>query len=217
MYTLVLGNKNYSSWSLRAWLAAKQSGAQFTEAVLPLDSADFRAQIGAHSPSGRVPALRHGDLIVWDSLAIAEYLAEQHPQARLWPEEPRARAVARSVSAEMHSGFQALRQNMPMNVRRTAPRAGIPREVQADIARIFSIWKDARTRFGAGGPFLFGAFSIADAMYAPVVSRLKTYVVPVEDAACKAYLQAIWEHPPMKEWRAASAAETERLAKYDTL
>lgn len=214
-YTLILGNKNYSSWSLRAWLCAKQSGASFDELVIPLDTPETAAQLRAHSPSGRVPVLRAGELAIWDSLAIAEYLAERHPEAHLWPADAEARAVARSASAEMHSGFTALRSSMPMNVRRTAPRAGILRDVQQDIARIVAIWRDCRARFGSGGPFLFGGFSIADAMYAPVVSRFKSYAVPVEDAACKAYLAAVWEWPAMKEWRAAAAAETARNPKYD--
>ncbi|HZS40678.1 MAG TPA: glutathione S-transferase family protein [Polyangia bacterium] len=213
-YTLILGSKNYSSWSLRAWLCARHSGARFDEQVIALDTPETAQAIRAHSPSGRVPVLKDGDVTIWDSLAIAEYLAERHPEAKLWPADMHARAVARSVAAEMHSGFAALRSNMPMNVRRTAPRAGLLREVQADIARILDVWRDCRARFGAGGPFLFGGFTIADAMYAPVVSRLKSYVVPVEDAVCKAYLHAIWELPSMKEWRAAAASEP-RVAKYD--
>jgi len=215
-FTLVLGSKNYSSWSLRAWLCAKQAGARFDELVVPLDTAETAAAIRAQSPSGRVPALRDGDLVVWDSLAICELLNERYPATKLWPADARARAVARSVSAEMHAGFQALRSNLPMNVRRTAPRAGIVREVQAELARVLEIWRDCRARFGESGPFLFGHFAVADAMYAPVVSRLKTYVVTIEDATCKAYLAAIWELPAMKEWRAAAAAEP-RIAKYDRI
>jgi glutathione S-transferase len=204
--TIVVGNKNYSSWSMRAWLALKATGAEFDEVVIPLDEAATKAEILKHSPSGRVPALKRGSLVVWDSLAICEYLAEAFPEAKLWPADEAARAVARSVSAEMHSGFSALRSHWPMNVRSSFPNRGVTPEVHADILRIQAIWKDCRRRFGAGGPFLFGTFGNADCMYAPVVSRFRTYKAELEEES-KAYVDAVWAHPIVQEW--ATAAENE--------
>ena len=211
--TIVLGSKNYSSWSLRAWLALEQTGAPFEEVVILLDRPETKAEIARHSPSGRVPALRDGEVVVWDSLAIAEYLAERFPDAGLWPSDPQARAIARAVSAEMHSGFSALRQNMPMNMRASAPGRGRAPGVDEDLARIFAIWRECRGRFGAGGPFLFGRRSIADAMYAPVVSRLTTYGVALDETAA-AYSRAIWELPAMQRWLAASRSEP-AASKYE--
>jgi glutathione S-transferase len=205
-FTLYVGNKNYSSWSLRPWLALKRTGAQFDEVVIPLDQPTTRATILKFSPSGRVPVLLHGDFAVWDSLAICEYLAERFPDARLWPADGAARAVARSSSAEMHSGFAALRQHLPMNIRSTFAGRGVTPEVQAEINRITALWRDCRRRFGAGGPFLFGDFTIADAMYAPVVSRFRTYKVTVDDEA-QAYCDAVWALPTMQEWAQAAANE----------
>ena len=151
-FTIYLGNKNYSSWSLRPWLALKQTGAEFEEVVIPLSEATTRATILSYSPSGRVPALKHVELTLWDSLAICEYLAESFPAAQLWPADAAARAVARAVSAEMHSGFAALRNHLPMNMRSSFPNRGVTPEVQADINRITAIWRDCRKRFGGGGP-----------------------------------------------------------------
>ncbi len=204
---IILGSKNLSSWSLRPWLVLKQTGELFEEIVVPLDRPDTKEKILAHSPSGRVPCLRDGETTVWDSLAICEYLNEKFPAARLWPADPIARAVARSVSAEMHSGFQALRTNMPMRVRDSLPGKGIADGVQGDIDRIFDIWRDARRRFGWEGPYLFGAFSIADAMFAPVVTRFRTYGVPLDDA-CGAYAEAMWRLPAMQEWVEAARRES---------
>jgi glutathione S-transferase len=188
--TLVVGNKNYSSWSMRPWLVLKKSGAAFEEVVIPLDRPETRAEIFKHSPSGFVPTLKDDELTIWESLAICEYL---------WPKDPSARAIARSVSNEMHSGFSALRTNMPMNVRGNLPGKGRAPGVQEDINRISAIWRDCRTRFGQNGPYLFGAFSIADAMYAPVASRFVTYQVDL-DADAKAYVNTLWSDPAMAAW-----------------
>jgi glutathione S-transferase len=193
---LVVGNKAYSSWSMRPWIAMVANGLQFRETVICLGQEDTAARIKAHSPSGKVPFLRHGDIGVWDSLAILEYLAEAFYDRPWWPTDPQARAMARAVAAEMHSGFQGLRQNMPMNVRRSYPGRGRTPESEADIARITALWRACRTNFGGGGPFLFGAFSNADAMYAPVVTRLATYGVDL-DPVCRAYADAMRAHPAL--------------------
>ncbi|MSP48016.1 MAG: glutathione S-transferase family protein [Alphaproteobacteria bacterium] len=197
--TLVVGNKNYSSWSMRPWLALKKTGIAFEEIVIPLDRPETRAEIFKHSPSGFVPTLKDDELTVWESLAICEYLAERFPDARLWPQDPSARAIARSVSAEMHAGFSALRTNMPMNVRGNLPGKGRAPGVQEDVNRISAIWRDCRARFGTSGPYLFGGFSIADAMFAPVVSRFVTYQVEL-DADTKAYVNTMWADPAMAAW-----------------
>lgn len=196
--TLYLGNKNYSSWSLRGWLATKMSGIDFEEVVIPLGEPETSETIRKFSPSGRVPALHHNGFVVWDSLAIGEYL-DDVVRRQLWPSDLQARAVARSVSAEMHSGFMALRQELPMNVRRTYTDHQISHEVQADINRITAIWRDCRSRFGKGGPYLFGRLSLADAMYAPVVTRFRTYGVELEGSAAD-YAAAIHDLPEMKSW-----------------
>jgi glutathione S-transferase len=205
-FTIYLGNKNYSSWSLRPWLALKQTGAAFDEEVIPLDEAATRSTVLRFSPSGRVPALKHDELTVWDSLAICEYLAETFPAAKLWPDDRAARAVARAVSAEMHSAFAALRNHLPMNMRSSFPNRGVTPEVQADINRITAIWRDCRKRFGAGGDFLFGGFTIADAMYAPVVSRFRTYKIELE-AEAQAYADAVWALPALQEYLTAAKNE----------
>jgi len=212
--TLIIGNKNYSSWSLRPWLLMKQAGIPFRERLIPLRSATWESQIQALSPSGRVPALHDGDLRVWDSLAICEYLAERHPEKQLWPAEPAARAAARSVSAEMHSGFQALRQHMFMNIRRRWPDRGHDPEALRDIERITQIWNDCRRRHAADGPFLFGRFSIADAMYAPIPLRFQTYGVGVDGPAGE-YARLLLALPAMQEWVEAAQGETEQLAHYE--
>ena len=204
--TLIIGNRNYSSWSLRAWLAMRVAGLDFDEVVIPLDQPDTASRIREHSPAGRVPALQHGDLAVWDSLAICEYAAELAPAAHLWPEDPAARAVARSVSAEIHSGFAALRGALPMNVRAERPGIPIANDTQADIDRICRIWRYCRQAFGAGGQFLFGDFSIADAMFAPVACRFHSYRIAV-DRVAQDYIEAIRILSAMQEWSAAAAAE----------
>jgi glutathione S-transferase len=205
-FTIYIGNKNYSSWSLRGWLMLKHTGAAFDDVVIPLSEPSTRATILRHSPSGKVPALRHGDHLVWDSLAIGEYLAELYPSARLWPEEMKARSVARAVSAEMHAGFAPLRTHLPMNMRSSFPDRGVTPEAQADINRVTALWRDCRSRFGAGGEFLFGHFTIADATYAPVVSRFRTYKIALEEEAQR-YADAIWALPALQEWLAAARNE----------
>ena len=204
-YTLIIGNKNYSSWSLRPWLAMKVTGIPFRELLVPIREGDWDAEIARLSPSRRVPVLKDGGLVVWDSLAIVEYLAERHPQAGLWPADPTARALARSATAEMHSGFNALRSAMPMNLRASLPGRGRTDGVAADIARIVALWRDCRGR-ASGGPFLFGAFSAADAFFAPVVTRFKTYAVDLDSAAA-AYRDAVLALPALGEWYAAARNE----------
>ncbi|MDO9461400.1 MAG: glutathione S-transferase family protein [Alphaproteobacteria bacterium] len=199
-FTLVIGDKNTSSWSLRPWLLLRMAGIEFEELPVRLRLPDSKQNIVRHSPAGHVPVLKHNGLVIWDSLAIAEYVAEQFPEKQLWPADKAARAMARSISAEMHSGFAPLRIHMPMDMLGSHPGQDLDKEgVASDIARVQEIWRDARAQFGAGGPFLFGAFSIADAMYAPVVSRFRTYGV-VCDAACSAYMEAVWNLPAMQLW-----------------
>lgn len=209
---LVVGNYNYSSWSLRAWLAALSCEPACEVVRVPLYGPDSKAQLKQHSTWGRVPCLHDDGLIVWDSLAICEYLAEKQPA--LWPADRAARAVARSVSAEMHSSFRDLRINMPMNIRKDYAGKGRTPEVLDDIARITAIWSDCRARFGAGGPWLFGQWSIADCMFGPVAFRFATYAVQPEGAAGE-YLQALLGHPLMQQWRALALAESERIASED--
>ena len=214
-YTLVIGNKAYSSWSLRPWLLMKQGGIEFKEVRLSLYAEGARQTILQHSPTGKVPVLKDKELNIWDSLAICEYLAEKYPDKCLWPAEVSARALARSISAEMHSGFADLRNQMPMNVRREiSPRLPTP-GVAADIARVQMIWSGCRKQFGHQGPFLFGAFCIADAMYAPVVSRLRTYGVRLSSPAAE-YAAMIHALPAMQEWISAARAETEVNPQYET-
>ncbi len=205
--TLVIANRNYSSWSLRAWLFLKHVGVPFQEIRIPLDQPDTHAQIARYSPSGRVPVLLDGELAVWDSLAICEYVNEAVAGANGWPADRAERAVARSVSAEMHSGFQALRGELPMNIR--ARRRVTPTDAaRADIRRVLAIWETCRAQYGAGGPWLFGRFSIADAMYAPVVFRFRNYGIELAGEAA-AFASAVLAHPAVVEWVAAAEAETE--------
>lgn len=209
---LIIGNKNYSSWSLRGWLAAKQSGLQFEELTVHIDGDDWEAmkrQNGEFRPSaGKVPVLWDGDVVVWDSLAILEYLSDKVGRERFWPKDNGARAMARSMVAEMHSSYLALRRQCPMNMRKRIP-IELNQDTEADIVRILGLWAEARARFGGGGPFLFGTFSAADIFYAPVVSRFMTYEIGVPGFAL-AYMQAIWEHEWMQTW--AEAAENEEWA-----
>jgi len=213
-FTLYIGNKNYSSWSLRPWLLMKQAGLVFDEVVIPLYTPTAKQEILRHSPSGRVPCLKHGDVTVWDSLAIAEYLADLFPQAQLWPADPDARAVARGAAAEMHAGFAALRQNMPMNLRAAFPGQGLSPAVQEDINRITALWRDCRRRFAGHKPLLFGDFSIADAMYAPVVARFATYAVPLGEDA-RDYVRLILELPAMREWIEAAKLEPWTIPQFE--
>lgn len=213
MLKIVVGSKNYSSWSMRAGVAIELTGQPYEEVVIPLDQPDTAERIRAHSPAGRVPVLHDGDLVVWDSLAICEYLAERFPSAGLWPADARARAVARSISAEMHSGFQALRSAMPMNLRRHQPLSSLAADVLADVARVRAIWR-AQLEQPRDGEFLFGRFGIADAMYAPVVGRFRSYGVAL-DGPEAAYADAVWRHPAIARWLAGAAEEAARIPKYD--
>jgi glutathione S-transferase len=210
--TLLIGNKNYSSWSFRPWIAMKVAGIVFTEEVISLDAADFKARVSRVSGTGKVPALADGEVQVWETLAILDYLAETFPQAALWPAERVARAHARAIAAEMHAGFTALRRACPMNMWRPVMARPLTPEIAADVRRIEAIWTDCRTRFGAGGPFLFGGFGAADAMYAPVVSRLHTYGIAVGDTA-RTYMGAVMALPAWQEWRAAALKEPWVLPK----
>jgi glutathione S-transferase len=212
--TLVIGNKNYSSWSLRPWLALKQFGVQFHEICIPLYTAETASKMQQYSPSGKVPVLLHNNQAIWDSLAICEYLAEEFPHLHWWPEDKINRALARSVSAEMHSGFQNLRQNMPMNCRAKLPGKGLTQEVQKDIDRITTIWQEFRQKFATDGDMLFGKFTIADAMFVPVVLRFVTYNVQL-DSISRKYVETILELPAIQEWREAAKNETEVLSQYE--
>jgi glutathione S-transferase len=207
---LVIGNKNYSSWSLRPWLLLRHSGVEFREVRLLLDTPEFFAQIGRYSPSGKVPALQDGELSIWDSLAICEYANERWLDGRGWPRERRARAVARAAAAEMHSGFTALRSQLPMNSRRRPDAYRWDDAAQRDIDRVQALWRELRQNYGGAGEFLFGDFSIADAMFAPVAIRFDGYGVPTDEVAT-AYMQALFALPAMREWREAGAAETESV------
>ncbi|MGK3960343.1 glutathione S-transferase family protein [Sorangium sp. So ce1667] len=206
---LYIGSKNLSSWSLRPWLAMSHGGVPFEEHVIPYELPDWVDQVAQHSPTRKVPVLRHGDVVVWESLAICEYVAEAFPGARLWPEGREARAVARAVSSEMHSGFADLRRELPMDIARRHPRRQVSDGAARDIARVLGIFRDCRARFGQGGPFLFGAFSIADAMFAPVVTRLLSYDVEIDEVA-RAYTGVITSLPAMARWSAAAAEEVAR-------
>ena len=204
---LVIGNKNYSSWSFRPWIAMKVAGIAFEEEVISLDAKDFKTRVTRISGTGKVPALADGNVQVWESLAILEYLAEKFPDARLWPADPAARAQARAIAAEMHAGFVPLRRHLPMNMWRPVMRRDLTPEVQANVRRIEAMWADCRTRHGAGGPFLFGPFGAADAMYAPVVARFHTYAVEVNVLA-RAYMDAVMDLPAWREWQTQALAET---------
>jgi len=205
-FTLVVGNRSYSSWSLRGFLAARLAGLAFDEVLVRLSEPASKAELLKHSPAGKVPVLKHGARVIWDSLAIIEYLAEIRPEAGLWPADPDARAHARAISAEMHSGFSALRAAMPMNLRKSLPGKGRGRDVAEDIERIGAIWADCRATYGAGGPFLFGRFCAADVMYTPVATRFRTYAVEL-DEPCQAYVDAVLGRPDFLEWHDAALEE----------
>lgn len=201
---LYIGNKNYSSWSLRPWIAMEAAGVPFADEVIPFDFPAGNPKFKAISPTGRVPVLHHGDVRVWESLAIIEYVAELFPDKGIWPEDAGARAEARAISMEMLSGFRALRNACPMNIRREPRAIALPDGVTDDVARIETMWKEALAR--SGGPFLFGAFSAADAMYAPVVNRFETYRLTQDDAVL-AYIARVKAHPAWQKWQAAALAE----------
>ena len=205
MPTLVIANKCYSSWSLRPWLLMKQLGVAFDEITIPLDLPDTKEKVLRHSPAGKVPILIDGDVTVWETIAIMEYVGEAYG-VPVWPEDRKARAMARAVAAEMHSGFSALRSACPMNLGRKYAQRDRGEAVARDVARFGEIVHQARERFGAGGPFLFGLFSAADAMYAPLVTRLDTYSIPL-DATTRAYADAILALPAFQDWRSAALKE----------
>lgn len=215
---LILGNKNYSSWSMRPWLALSEHDIPFEEEVLNIYAPESKAKILRYSPAGKMPILIDGGNTVWDSLAILEHFADKFPQLDLWPKDPAARALARSISAEMHSGFMPLRRAMPMNLKRAVKPLAEPltAEIKADIKRLCDIFVDARTRFGARGDFLFGAFSAADCMFAPVATRLRTYAISL-DNACEDYVAAIHELDSFKRWKAAGLKESWTQPDYDAL
>ena len=207
---LIIGNKNYSTWSLRPWMAMTMAGIPFRETVIPLDMPDTKDRIAEHSKAGRLPVLHHGKLAIWESLAIMEYLAEIFPDKHLWPKAVGARAMARSVANEMHAGFSALRNACPMNLRRPRRKVAMSDAVHADVARIEAIWRECRTRHGKdgkNGKFLFGKFGIADAMYAPVVTRLDTYDIDVADDT-RAYMDAVMATEAFRSWKEAGLKET---------
>jgi glutathione S-transferase len=208
---LVIGNKNYSSWSLRPWLLLRKAGVAFDELRIALDRPDTAVQIAQYSDAKRVPVLRDEGLTVWDSLAICEYAAERWPQVAGWPSERHARAMARSIACEMHSGFADLRSEMPMNCRARGRIVTASTAARADIDRVQSIWADCRRRWDFGGPWLFGEFGIADAMYVPVALRFMTYDVALRPDA-EAYLHTVTADPAVREWLSAAAAESETLA-----
>lgn len=211
---IVIGNRRYSSWSLRGWLACKQSGLDFAEVVVPMDTAEWaRARTNAAlMPSGKVPVVWDGDIVVWESLAIIDWLADRVGRNRYWPDGMAARALARSMSAEMHAGFAALRQHCPMNTGRSYPSFRLTAEVERDIGRIDALWREALLM--SDGPYLFGEFGAADIMYAPVVTRFRTYDVIVSDAS-EAYVTALLAHPFMREWYAGADAEPWRLERIE--
>jgi len=215
-YTLVIGSKEGSSWSLRPWLLMKQAEIPFTEVLITLRQPDTKEKIEKYSPSGKVPALRHGDRIIWDSLAIAEYLNERHPDKSLWPGDEEARAFARCASAEMHSSFRGLRYGLPMEFSKRNLEPDLSAEAESDIRRVVALWCEARHRFGIGGPFLFGRFSVADAMYSPVASRFTTFDTDLkqygDDGAAEAWRSMMMQLPHMMAW--GEAAKKENLPRW---
>ena len=214
MYTLVIGNKNYSSWSLRGWLLLRQFNIKFEEVRLPLYSETFSQKIKEYSPSGLVPILVTGDQSIWDSLAICEFIAEQHPELHCWPTDVRARAIARSVSNEMHSGFFQIRNNLPMNCRRAKAIEASTPELDREVARVSEIWRSCRESFGDSGSFLFGNFSIADVMYAPVVLRFKSYLIELGVIETE-YMQSMLSLASLQEWIDDALAEEEVIDLYE--
>jgi glutathione S-transferase len=203
---LVIGNRNYSSWSMRPWFAMRVAGIEFSDEVIPLDQPETKQRIAAHSGAGRVPVLHHGDVTVWESLAILEYLAETWPDAQLWPAAAGARAMARAAASEMHAGFQALRKHCPMNMRRARAPIELPPGVTADVRRIEELWRTCRDAHGGDGPFMFGRFSNADAMFAPVVNRFEVYAIEVSEPS-RAYMEAVMALPAWQTWMAEAQAE----------
>jgi len=214
--TLLIGNKNYSSWSFRPWIAMKVAGIPFDEILISLDAADFKRRVLEVSGTGKVPVLIDGDIHVWESLAILEHLAERFPEAGLWPADLAARTHARAISAEMHAGFLALRRECPMNMWRPVRPHTLSADAQANVARIDAMWSDCRARFGGDGPFLFGGFGAADAMYAPIVNRLHIYEAPVSPQT-RAYMDAIMALPAWAAWHKDAAREKWREARFEDM
>jgi glutathione S-transferase len=208
---LVIGNKNYSSWSLRPWMALSMAHIPFDETIIPLNQPPTKKRILEHSGAGKVPVLHHGKLTIWETLSILEYLAEVFPDKKLWPEGKSARAMARSVASEMHCGFAALRNACPMNLHRPRKAIALVDAVKADIARIDAFWRDCRRAYGRKGRFLFGSFSNADAMFAPVVTRFDTYDIKVSPES-KAYMDAVLATPAFQAWKTAALQETWTIA-----
>lgn len=215
-WTLYIGNKAYSSWSLRPWMVLRHFAIPFADETIQLDQPTTAAAIGQHSPTGRVPTLVADDTVVWESLAIIEYVAERFPDKPIWPTDAAARATARALAAEMHAGFTRLRQVCPTNFRRPRRAIAIPDDVRRDVDRIEAAWADARARWGQGGPFLFGAFTAADAMFAPVVNRFDTYAIPVRPET-QAYMDAVQALPAWQAWIEGAHAEPWRIERYDAI
>lgn len=213
-FKLYLGNKNYSSWSLRAWLVMKQCGVAFDEEVVPLREADTATAIRRHSPSGKLPALAVGELVIWESIAIAEYLAERFPDAKLWPADRTQRAAARACTAEMHAGFVELRKAVPMNCRHPVKLKSVSDAVQAEVDRLTQVWTDLRVRYGASGAMLFGGFTIADAMFAPEVLRIAGAGLALTPPA-QSYVDAVMALPAIAEWQTAAAAEPWLIPEFE--
>lgn len=207
MLTLAIGNKAYSSWSLRPWILLSEFGIPFAEDFIPLDQPDFAPRVAAYGAGKTVPILKNGEQVVWESLAIIDYIADLYPDHAIWPRDQAARAYARSIAAEMHSGFSALRKACPMNIRKSYPAKARGAAVDQDVARILRLWRQARERFGAHGPFLCGAFSAADAMYAPIVTRFQTYSIPVDETA-RAYMDAVLKTASFRRWHKAAMEES---------
>lgn len=213
--TLIIGNKNYSSWSLRPWLAMAGTGVPFAEVLIPLDHPNTRQQVLQYSPTGKVPALKFGNLMLWESLAIIEYVAEKHPEAGLWPEDGELRAIARSLSSEVHAGFQAFRAHCPMNLRRRASTRLSP-QVEEEVMRLSNYWRRYRSQFGADGDFMFGKFGAVDAMFVPLATRIRSYEIPV-DRVTNEYIDAIYAMSAFKKWYDAAVAEPWRIASTDNV
>jgi len=212
-FTLVIGNKNYSSWSMRPWLALAGRGIPFAEVLIPLDHPNTKQQVLQYSPTGQVPVMKYGQLLVWDSLAIVEYVNDMHPEAGLWPQELEYRAVARALCAEIHSGFQAFRQACPMNLRRR--QAGrLTSQADQDVLRMVNYWRQLRLSAGGSGPFLFGEFGAVDAFFAPLASRIRSYEIPV-DRVANEYIDAIYNFPAFQKWYQAAIAEPWKIASVD--
>ncbi|HVZ05453.1 glutathione S-transferase family protein [Hyphomicrobium sp.] len=213
MLKLVIANKLYSSWSLRPWVLLKTVGIPFEEIIIPLRQPDSRQRVLEYSPSGKVPALIDGDAVIWESMAIVEHLAETHPDKAIWPKDAKARAYARSIANEMHGGFQPLRQGCPMHLGARFATPPLTDSLKANVDRVEDIWAEARNRFGGGGPYLFGAFGAADAMYLPVVTRFETYQIPVREAT-RTYMDTMLAHPEFVAWREAALKETWTIPDY---